>query len=48
VLVIEVFSHYGIGELISEGTRSMKRKASISHDDAIVRELWEHPEFAEE
>jgi DNA-binding phage protein len=26
----------------------MKRKASISHDDAIVRELWEHPEFAEE
>jgi probable addiction module antidote protein len=26
----------------------MKRKASISHDEAIVRELKEHPEFAAE
>jgi DNA-binding phage protein len=26
----------------------MKRKASISHDEAIVRELKENPEFAEE
>lgn len=26
----------------------MKRKTSISHDEAIVRELKENPEFAEE
>jgi probable addiction module antidote protein len=26
----------------------MKRKASISHDEAIVRELKENPDFAEE
>jgi probable addiction module antidote protein len=26
----------------------MKRKASISHDEAIVRELKENPKFAEE
>ena len=26
----------------------MKRKASISHNEAIVRELKENPEFAEE
>jgi probable addiction module antidote protein len=26
----------------------MKRKASISHDEAIVRRLQEHPEFASE
>jgi probable addiction module antidote protein len=26
----------------------MKRKASISHDEAIVREVKENPEFAEE
>jgi DNA-binding phage protein len=26
----------------------MKRKASISHDEATIRELRDHPEFAAE
>jgi probable addiction module antidote protein len=31
-----------------EGTETVKRKASISHDEAMVKELRENPEFAAE
>ena len=31
-----------------QGTELMKRKASISHDEATIRELRENPEFAAE
>jgi probable addiction module antidote protein len=38
----------GLWELRLQGEDTMKRKASISHEEATVRELRENPEFAAE
>jgi hypothetical protein len=33
---------------VKESTPAMKHKTSISHDEALVRELRENPDFAAE
>ena len=47
----QAIGRYPTGDRVSEGLSgkdAMKRKASISHDEAVVAEIRESPEFAAE